>query len=335
MRICYICKKNLSKSESSHLKKCANIDYIKARYNQLIFDFKDFDLSEDNFKKLYYDGYSLIDFKNKFGLAYKQTNFLIDFYNIIRREKEQINKIKREKYKKTCLSKYNQYHHTTIDTIDKIKKTCLSKYGVDNIFKDKDFIHKSILTKKEKYGKSGLGWINEDKNSKRIRIDNLHNSLKRWWEKMDYSERSFRIELLKDYRFKWWSNLSMEDKMLILNSMKDNFHSKLEERICNILNNMNIKYKKQIWINRMSYDILIKKTILEINGDFWHCNPKKYNENFFHPYIKMTANEIWEKDEYKKINAEKYGYKVVYIWEDFITNSTDEQILEFINKIGF
>jgi G:T-mismatch repair DNA endonuclease (very short patch repair protein) len=331
-RMCYNCGKILKNSENSHLKKCSGLDYRIARYNQLIFDFSNFDLSKKNFEDLYNSGFSLIDFKKKFGLAYRQTNFLIDFYQIERISNDKKNKIKREKYEKTCLEKYDQPHHTTSEVINKIKKSCLEKYGVDNIFKNIDFIKKSISLKKEKYGKAGLGWINETEETKKIRIGELHNNLKLWWSDMDINEKNIRISIIKGARFKWWKSLSNEERFSFLENLKDNYHSEIEEKISKLLNDSNIKHKKQIWINRFSYDILIDKTILEINGDFWHCNPLKYNENYFHPYMKKRAKDIWEKDKNKKINAENYGYKVLYLWEEFIVNNSDETILNYITS---
>ncbi len=72
---------------------------------------------------------------------------------------------------------------------------------------------------------------------------------------------------------------------------------------------------------------------MEINGDFWHCNPIKYNESYIHPYIKKTASDIWLKDYNKKLNAEEYGYKVIYIWEDEIKKTKDlsELVLSKLN----
>jgi len=122
-RNCYNCKKELKKSESSHLRKCVkDISYENARYNQLIYDFHDFDLTKNNFTQLYKEGHSLIDFMNFFGLAYKQTNFLINYYKIKKRNKKEIAIIKKQKYKKTCIEKYGKEHSTTPEVIEKIKK---------------------------------------------------------------------------------------------------------------------------------------------------------------------------------------------------------------------
>jgi len=334
-RRCYVCGRLLKKNDNSHTKKCSGLEYKLARYNQLLFDFNDYDLSYIKIKDLYLNqNYSIIDFKNEIGLCFRQTLFLLDYYNIEKRSKSEINTIKRDKYKKTCINKYAIEHSTTNETVNKIKKTCIDKYGVDNIFKNDNFIKESKEKKIKKYGKAGLGWLYETDKSKNDRVSKLHIDLKKWWKYMDTSEKDFRIELLKENRLKWWKNLDDDSRYTFLESIKDNYDSSLEKIITNILNDNNISHKSQYWINRKSYDFKIGNIILEINGDFWHCNPNKYNEDYIHPYIKKTASEIWLKDINKKINAEKKGYEVIYIWEDEIKNTKDLTEL-VLNKIKY
>lgn len=57
------------------------------------------------------------------------------------------------------------------------------------------------------------------------------------------------------------------------------------------------------------------KVIIELNGDFWHCNPLNYNPNYFHPFIKLTANEIWKRDEKRIAEYKNNGWDVFIIWE--------------------
>ena len=63
-------------------------------------------------------------------------------------------------------------------------------------------------------------------------------------------------------------------------------------------------------------DILVNnKVIIECQGDFWHVNPRIYKEDYYHPVIDLSAMEIWEKDNNRKVIYEKKGYIVIYIWE--------------------
>jgi len=323
-RKCFNCGKELKVNENSHIKKCSGLEYDICRYKQLLFDYSDFDISYENFKYMYNTLlYSLIDFKREIGLCYRQTLFLLEYYNIPKRDKKSTNEIRRSKYESTCIERYGVKHSTTKEVVDKIKSTCIERYGCDNIFKNKDFIKNSIDIKNKKYGKAGLGWIYENEDSKKKRVDKLHSDLKDWWLYMDDSEKNFRIEILKDSRFKWWSSLKDDERYSFLEKIKNRYDSSLELLISDILDINNIKYKRQYWVNKTSYDIKIGKILLEINGDFWHCNPIKYNESYIHPYIKKAASDIWLKDYNKKLNAEKYGYKVIYIWEDEIRKTKD------------
>ena len=100
------------------------------------------------------------------------------------------------------------------------------------------------------------------------------------------------------------------------------------------LENLNISFKSQYWISRRSYDFKLKdfNTLIEVQGDFWHANPKKYLStdilNF--PSGKTLANDIWAKDTYKKELAEQYGYKRVYIWENELVGMTQPEIMKLI-----
>jgi len=82
----------------------------------------------------------------------------------------------------------------------------------------------------------------------------------------------------------------------------------------------NIDYFKQKNIEDKSIDFYIplSKTCVFIDGDFWHCNPKKFNDNFLHPRKQMTAKQIWEHDKNISSLLQSKGYKVVRIWESEI-----------------
>lgn len=58
------------------------------------------------------------------------------------------------------------------------------------------------------------------------------------------------------------------------------------------------------------------KKVIEFNGDFWHCNPKKYNKDYYHEIWKKSANEIWKQDKVKeRFIKESMGYELLVIWE--------------------
>tara|TARA_R110000782_G_scaffold120113_1_gene210981 strand:- start:1147 stop:1974 length:828 start_codon:yes stop_codon:yes gene_type:complete len=70
------------------------------------------------------------------------------------------------------------------------------------------------------------------------------------------------------------------------------------------------------------------KILIEVDGDFWHCNPKKYNE----PVCKSQEINLIN-DEFKTKWAKDNGYKLLRFWEEDINNninSVKQTLLENI-----
>jgi hypothetical protein len=71
--------------------------------------------------------------------------------------------------------------------------------------------------------------------------------------------------------------------------------------------------------------------IIEYYGDYWHCNPNKYDQDYYHKIKKKTAKEIWERDNIKIDLVKKNGYTLEVLWEyDF--NQNPKIINEIIKK---
>jgi len=80
---------------------------------------------------------------------------------------------------------------------------------------------------------------------------------------------------------------------------------------------MNIKngYQCDIFIPKQKG--INQKTIIECDGDFFHCNPNKYSEDFvrFKNSKKLkTAKDIWERDEVRTKELQEKGFKVIRLW---------------------
>lgn len=64
-----------------------------------------------------------------------------------------------------------------------------------------------------------------------------------------------------------------------------------------------------------------KPIVIECDGDFIHCNPKFYAEDyirFTNSLDKRTAKDIWEKDKKRTEQLEAKGYIVIRLWEEDI-----------------
>ncbi|MFN3301014.1 MAG: hypothetical protein ACK41Z_12560, partial [Sediminibacterium sp.] len=81
------------------------------------------------------------------------------------------------------------------------------------------------------------------------------------------------------------------------------------------------------------YDFVCSKSkkIIEYNGDFWHCNPNFYNEDFLHPIILKTSKQIWEQDNRKIQFAESRGYNLFIIWESDLYSNKEEVLTKCLN----
>lgn len=69
-----------------------------------------------------------------------------------------------------------------------------------------------------------------------------------------------------------------------------------------------------------SVDIFIpsKNLIVECYGDYWHCNPDVYQEDFYNKSLKLTAKETWDRDSERVGLLKSFGYEVDIVWENHI-----------------
>jgi very-short-patch-repair endonuclease len=101
------------------------------------------------------------------------------------------------------------------------------------------------------------------------------------------------------------------------------FNFQIEKRVCP-------SESKEFYADIISFD---KKVVIEFNGDYWHCNPQKYDENFFHQVKKKKASEIWEQDKKRVEIIKSFGYNVLVIWEShFRLGDWREKILKWVEE---
>ena len=86
-----------------------------------------------------------------------------------------------------------------------------------------------------------------------------------------------------------------------------------------------INYETEVFICPYFVDFLIadKKIIIEVLGDYWHCNPQKYNRTFYNKRKHMTSEEIWQKDQQRKQELINKGYKILEFWEHDIRHNPE------------
>jgi len=288
-RICPFCEKVVGNDPHIYFCKLKTTD-VKPLI-KFLFLKKNFpDISDKSIIEDVYKNKSLTDIKNEFGIDFKSFIFLLDYFGIKSRSiSESSNLISKGKYKKTCNERYGVDNVSQRFEVKERKKNTFTKnYGVDNIFKDADF--------KKWIFDNNFAWNNLSKEENQERIKKQTESIK-----------------------KYWNNLTDEQK----NKVHTFGTSSLETKISEILNNLSISYSTQFPLKGKVFDFIISNTkiLIEVNGDYWHCNPSRYNENDIvsHPSGKVKVCDIWKKDTKKREIAENNGYKLIYIWEAEIT----------------
>lgn len=111
--------------------------------------------------------------------------------------------------------------------------------------------------------------------------------------------------------------------------------SNLQTKIVKLLMKAGIPHQTQYQVGRYYFDVKIGNTLLQVNGDFWHCNPDMYKstEIVKFPGQKRTlVMNVWKKDLKKKLQANKRGFKVFYLWQKQINNSPQAVILKRITE---
>lgn len=253
----------------------------------------------------------------EYRIDFKACSDLLKHYSIPIRSISQsrLTPKAKEKIKNAFKEKYGVENPSQLDWVQKKKEETFKKhYGVDNIWKSNEYYN----------------WLND--------YMLLHYGVKRvstngWgWKGAGQKRKSERIKKLWDGRDKWWASLTDEEKSVIMAKLcsSNTLASKIETRVGDALNRLHITYRRwmPVGINNFDFKIDNSNFLIEVNGDFWHANPKKYKADDVVPFPNggIKASVLWEKDRKKGLTAEKNGYKLITIWEDALKTMTDKEL---------
>lgn len=121
-----------------------------------------------------------------------------------------------------------------------------------------------------------------------------------------------------------WSNKN------ILPSTSKN--TKPEIMFMEILKALNLPFIQQKVVKKYRCDFYIPRynVIVEIDGDYWHANPKKYNPKDLIGGKKLLAEEVWEKDRIKSRCIIDEGYILRRYWASELKNISHKKVFEDI-----
>ena len=132
-------------------------------------------------------------------------------------------------------------------------------------------------------------------------------------------------------RKKWYSNVfskSIDWKIKssirateLLKNNKPSTYTFPQQIMNNILDELKIKYINEENIKYYSLDNFLfdYNLAIEVMGDFWHCNPQKFDFPKNDIQIKRIPKDK-AKHSYVK---NKYGYEILYIWENDLYKNVD------------
>lgn len=196
-------------------------------------------------------------------------------------------------------------------------KSCLSKkqIGKNNSFYGK----KHSIDSKNKISKNRIG--------------------KGMGEKSGMASLEVRKKLNEIIKKKWANGEMEHVRKIMSEKMKENIRlkkiksyikSKKENEIFDEIEKMGFDVIQSYRVDTKICDIFVPKLnlIIEYFGDYWHCNPKKYDENYINKKKSLTAKEIWEYDTNKLQLIKNYGYNLEVVWESDLKN--DNKIISNI-----
>lgn len=118
--------------------------------------------------------------------------------------------------------------------------------------------------------------------------------------------------------------------------------SKTEMRVLNELTSHGLVDEHQFVLRNEQgrrhyiYDIRVGNHLIEVNGDYWHANPRRYNAGDkikFRGRGYVCVEDIWTRDIAKTNYAEDAGYTVHAVWESDIKNNFKETMEQLIEKL--
>lgn len=114
--------------------------------------------------------------------------------------------------------------------------------------------------------------------------------------------------------------------------IKSGIVSKREKEIVKEIKQLGYKLIHSYRVDSKICDVYIPSLnlIIEYFGDYWHCNPKKYESDFFNKKKGKFAWELWDYDKKKIDLIKSYGYNLEVVWEGDL--KLNNKLIEIIIK---
>ena len=143
-------------------------------------------------------------------------------------------------------------------------------------------------------------------------LDSLDNGMREYWGKEENREKQRKTisEYLKVYQY--------------------NNKTILESRFGELLESIGVDFTFQHTICGFNFDYYLPKydLVIEVDGDFYHCNPIKYPNG---PIYETQRNTVKNDNKKNKICESSEGLTLLRFWETDINNKP-EWVIEELKK---
>ena len=234
--------------------------------------------------------------------------------------------------------KYEGYAHTKAGTIIDIAKS----YGINtngfSCYLNCKRLHKMNEGKNNTLAKGNKGY---ETRQKHLAEEGIVNVFQREDVKKKIKETLYaRYGVHNTIELPWFRPNNGTESIphkLILNFLKDNGYNPISDMkdINKGIFRMFNKELGRVYTPRPDILLLKEKIIIEIYGNLWHADPKKYlDTDIIEKWGgKFTAKEIRDFDAIRKRQLESFGYTVLEIWTDEITKGNYRQkVIDFIES---
>lgn len=194
-----------------------------------------------------------------------------------------------------------------------------------------------------KWQKTRVGVLNPKSTKVKIRCEHCNNE---FYEKLYKTKNGQHNFCSNKCRRIWYSEVFSQDNnwkgksrmraVRIIESRQLNTNTKPQQIINDVLNDMGIPYVNEKGFKYYAVDNYLNEhnLIIEVMGDFWHCNPLKFSTPDGCDIHKKRIPRDKAKHTYLR-NC--YNIEVLYLWEDDIYNNLDvcrKIIDKYINNNG-
>lgn len=318
---CIICNKefNMTNLLKVHINKRHNIDKLTNEMNYIKSQIEADDITFSRVKELYLEGYNVKDLKEMYGVSFCGY---IEVLGIKRTNSEsKKTKVYKDKIESTNIKRFGVKNPSQSNDIkEKRKKTFLNNFGYEN-----NFCNPRI----QKIAQSNI-------DHKKVQETTLSRLIEKYGQEVSNVAKIPGVgKKIGESQKNRISKMSDDERRKMTEKARANINyvSSQEIRIQAILNQLGIEYTANGFLYSYNWDLIFKnKNIIEVQGDFWHGNPKFYKESDV-LLVGLLVGDVWKKDKRKRKLIESKGYTTHYLWESDINKMTDEEIINFLKTI--